>query len=127
MNFIFRQPGVRLFYLRRENGPSPLTLLSKAAGPFLAPTNRLVVVGHGWWALHVTPAETDTLGPLAWWIDLPEALAEPQDLVTPLQHGHVDQQALQNAFADLSIGFVPNEGLSSLIKRPLYQFLISLQ
>ena len=121
------QPGRRILYLGPPSGPPISVQMSKAGGPFVMPTNRLVAMTHGWYYLDLSPRDVDTLGPIAWFITGFDLNNQPRDFVGPTFYGVVNQQALNAAFADLAQGFALNEGLADLLKRPLYLFLISLR
>lgn len=120
------QPGRRVFYLGAPAGPPVTVQLSKNGGPFMLPANRLTTMGNGWFYIDLA-RDVDTLGPLAWLITGFNLNNQPQDAVGPTFYGVVNQQALNAAFADLSLGFALNEGLGDLLNGPLYLFLISLR
>ena len=127
MNFIQNQTGLRVFYLGITPSPVRTVLCSKNGGPFGAPANPLLSLGLGWYSLALTMADTDTIGPLAWSFGGNVFLSQPQDLVIALPHGVIDQTALEGAFRDLSVGFAAGMPLGELLRRPLFQFLLSLK
>jgi hypothetical protein len=121
------QSAVRAFYLGAPAGPPIGVQISKNGGPWALASGTLVNIGRGWFRLALAPRDVDTLGPLAYSISGFTQNNQPQDQVVPTYTGVVNQTALNAAFADLSQGFSLNEGLADLLKRPLYQFLISLK
>jgi len=127
MNFPRFQPSVRVFYLGDSNAPYSDLLLSKNGGAFAAPTNRLVAMGHGWYSLILSSRDTDTLGPLAWFVAGTDFISQPQDRVVALDHGTIDQTALDLAFADLAAGYPAGIRLNEMLERPLFQFLLALR
>lgn len=127
MNFTRNLGGNRVFYLGETLTPFTVVLLAKNGGPFLTPTNQLRGMGHGWYALVLSPSDTDTIGPLAWTFPGGFFLAMPHDEVVALSHGTIDRTALDGALTDLAAGFRPGASLDELLQRPLFNFLMGLQ
>jgi hypothetical protein len=121
------QASLRPFFLGVDPPATPLIRVSKNGGTWQAPVNTLISIGHGWWVLHVTPSDTDTIGPLCWSISSPGLLSQPQDIVNVFGEDQaIDEAAVNAALADLSLGIPPNQSYAQLLGRPCFRFLQSL-